>query len=188
MTYAPILSLATGIDEFMVQPDPHKHGLLVDHVYTDHHPKALRPDIIAKLFVRLTDQARSISSDDFTEVLAHYSASADAVLTNPVAIQLGMECYMNARHNVTFHTVNGLIGHMPFCMDRDKLESPASESSAMPGVLVCVLYGSEHPSILRLMDSHYILIGQCHVVGLMNGEAMAALEAGELREQVFHIR
>lgn len=45
--------------------------------------------------------------------------------------------------------------------------------------LVCVLYGCAMPVILRKVDDHhYIHIGSCWVLGLMNGEAIKRVEEG----------
>lgn len=57
-----------------------------------------------------------------------------------------------------------------------------------PGDLVCVFFGAEVPHILRPKDGHYQLVGDAYVHGIMEGEAMAKLEARELQEKVFEIR
>lgn len=46
------------------------------------------------------------------------------------------------------------------------------------GDLVCTLQGFYRPVILRKVDSHYVLVGQCYVPGIMNGEILEAVEAG----------
>ena len=57
-----------------------------------------------------------------------------------------------------------------------------------PGDIVCVLYGGKLPFILRPWgESHYLLVGECYVHGLMHGEAMGMSKADEAVEKVFDI-
>ena len=57
-----------------------------------------------------------------------------------------------------------------------------------PGDLVCVLLGSQVPFILRKVENHCMLIGECYCHGIMEGEAVQGLEDGEVALQDFHIR
>jgi hypothetical protein len=45
--------------------------------------------------------------------------------------------------------------------------------SAVRHDLVCLPYGSKVPFVFREMSDHYLNIGECHVHGVMNGEALA---------------
>ncbi|GAW19669.1 hypothetical protein ANO14919_091580 [Xylariales sp. No.14919] len=67
-----------------------------------------------------------------------------------------------------FHTANGYLGLGP----------PAT----LPGDLVCVLGGCTMPLVLRRVDSHYLLVGQCHVLGLMDGEGVRQIGRDEIVE------
>jgi len=58
---------------------------------------------------------------------------------------------------------------------------------AQKGDLICVLFGSNVPFILRKIEDHYVLVGACFVLGLVDGEAMQSLENGEVCLQKFHI-
>jgi hypothetical protein len=53
------------------------------------------------------------------------------------------------------------------------------------GDVVCVLFGSKVPFCLRPMGRRYLLVGECYVHGLMNGEAMDMLAQNELYEKIF---
>ncbi|KAI9771043.1 MAG: hypothetical protein M1839_002979 [Geoglossum umbratile] len=55
------------------------------------------------------------------------------------------------------------------------------------GDIVCVLFGGKMPFCLRPWGRHYLLIGECYVHGLMNGEAMEMLKQGKVEEAEFHI-
>src|SRR5690242_15785457 len=57
------------------------------------------------------------------------------------------------------------------------------------GDIVCVLYGGKMPFILRSwFNDEFLLVGECYVHGLMEGQAIGMTEAGELGEEVFHLR
>jgi hypothetical protein len=56
------------------------------------------------------------------------------------------------------------------------------------GNLVCILFGGDTPYILRRNIDHYNLIGECYLHGMMQGEAIGQMEAGELTEEWFEIR
>lgn len=52
--------------------------------------------------------------------------------------------------------------------------------TAQVGDLVCVLFGAQIPFVLRKREPEgYIVVGECYVHGIMDGEAMTAYEAGE---------
>jgi hypothetical protein len=73
-----------------------------------------------------------------------------------------------------FHTANGYIGMAPHCVSIDDV--------------VCVIPGADNPVILRKMENHYVFVSECIVIGLMDGEAIQATQAGELQSQEFEIR
>ncbi|EJT76719.1 hypothetical protein GGTG_06635 [Gaeumannomyces tritici R3-111a-1] len=57
------------------------------------------------------------------------------------------------------------------------------------GDVVCVLFGGKMPFCLRplLGSQHYLLVGECYIHGLMNGEAVDMLDRGKAREEVFRV-
>ncbi|KAI1354707.1 HET-domain-containing protein [Xylaria sp. FL0043] len=55
------------------------------------------------------------------------------------------------------------------------------------GDIVCVLFGGKMPFCLRPCGSHYLLVGECYVHGLMEGEAMQLAEQRQLCGKVFNI-
>jgi hypothetical protein len=55
------------------------------------------------------------------------------------------------------------------------------------GDIVCVLLGCNLPIILRPVEEHYEVIGEIYIHGIMQGEAMQALERGEVHLQSFEL-
>jgi hypothetical protein len=52
---------------------------------------------------------------------------------------------------------------------------------------ICVLLGCDVPVILRQVEDHYTFIGESYVRGLIEGQAIEALERGEVHLQDFEI-
>ena len=58
--------------------------------------------------------------------------------------------------------------------------------SAHVGDLICVLFGGQTPFVLRKREPEgYLLVGECYVHGIMDGEAIRGFEAGEYVEERF---
>ncbi|CZR61815.1 uncharacterized protein PAC_11712 [Phialocephala subalpina] len=72
-----------------------------------------------------------------------------------------------------FHTAGGYLGLGPV--------------EPVPGDLLCVLNKCPFPVILRKVNSHYVLVGPCFVLGLMDGEAVGLIKNGEAQIQEFEI-
>lgn len=53
------------------------------------------------------------------------------------------------------------------------------------GDLVVVFFGGRVPFILRQHDSSYILVGECYIHGIMDGEAIDGWRKRRLRENIF---
>ncbi|KAK0101813.1 hypothetical protein ONS95_006963 [Cadophora gregata] len=73
-----------------------------------------------------------------------------------------------------FRTRKGYYGLGPAEIQRDDM--------------VVVLFGGTTPYVLRPTDQGYWFVGECYVHGLMNGEALAMMDRGELKEKTFVIR
>lgn len=52
------------------------------------------------------------------------------------------------------------------------------------GDRICILRGARVPFILRRDGSHYVLIGDCYVHGMMLGEVVKGVVESEMREIV----
>ena len=77
------------------------------------------------------------------------------------------------KHHRFFHTAGGYLGLGP----------PA----ALPGDLVCVLSGYTMPLVLRRVSAGYVLVGQCHVLGLMDGEGVQPIRDGRAKIMEFEV-
>ena len=53
------------------------------------------------------------------------------------------------------------------------------------GDMICILYGAQVPFLLRPRDDHYLLVGDCYVHGIMEGQAM---DWKDTTEQDFELR
>jgi hypothetical protein len=73
-----------------------------------------------------------------------------------------------------FETKDGYFGLGPKTMRKDDL--------------ICVLFGSNVPFVLRRVGDYFVLVGECFVLGLMDGEAIDRLERGQGNVQTFEIR
>lgn len=72
-----------------------------------------------------------------------------------------------------FLTQNGSFGLGPYCL--------------RTGDIVAVLYGGVTPFILRPHGDRYLFMGQAYIDGIMNGQVMEEMQAGNLQEQEFCI-
>ena len=57
-----------------------------------------------------------------------------------------------------------------------------------PGDIVCVLGGGVAPILLRPVDGHFQMVGECYVYGIMEGEAVQQWKMDRGVEEVFEIR
>ena len=89
----------------------------------------------------------------------------ESYLSRSRQLRYGMKC---------FHTGRGYIGLGPLTTE--------------VGDLVCVLEGHKAPVLLRRRRSHYTFVGDCDVVGIMNGEVLEAVKRGEAEMAEMEIR
>ncbi|PQE10370.1 heterokaryon incompatibility -domain-containing protein [Rutstroemia sp. NJR-2017a WRK4] len=77
-------------------------------------------------------------------------------------------------------------GRKPFISNRGYC-GPVPEH-VEEGDCICVPFGCDVPVILLKCNDFYVFIGECYVQGLMDGEAIKAEEAGEIKSRIFEIR
>jgi hypothetical protein len=51
-----------------------------------------------------------------------------------------------------------------------------------------IIIGGKAPFLLRPQGDHYNFVGQCYVHEMMDGEALAEIESGRLKEEWFALR
>ena len=61
-------------------------------------------------------------------------------------------------------------------------------NGAAIGDILCVLKGCDTPVVLRKVNEHYVHVGTCFVLGLMDGEAAELLKIGRAKVQRFEIQ
>jgi len=76
-------------------------------------------------------------------------------------------------------TANGYLGWAP-----DNIFGHASQSTK-PGDLIAVLFGCSAPVVIRPFNTHFQVIGEAYVQGIMEGEALEGLHAGKFKSQRF---
>jgi hypothetical protein len=87
--------------------------------------------------------------------------------------------YMNPR-------ISQMIGGRKVSVSESGHCGPVPDHAKI-GDFICVLLGCDVPVILRQVEDHYTFIGESYVRGLMEGQAIEALERGEVHLQDFKI-
>jgi len=77
--------------------------------------------------------------------------------------------------------------HMRRCFITEGGRIGIGPTSMKKGDMVVVLFGGGTPYVLRSWKGKWLLLGDCYVTGLMQGESIGKWRAGELQEQWFDI-
>ncbi|KAF2434246.1 HET-domain-containing protein [Tothia fuscella] len=89
-------------------------------------------------------------------------------------------CFDRSSHKRRFIvTKKGYMGWGP-----DNIYGP-SDMQMMEGDLIAILFGCSTPVVIRPYGTHFLVVGEAYVQGLMDGEAMTLLERGKFRRQTF---
>jgi hypothetical protein len=107
--------------------------------------------------------------------IAGYSSLPDKIFIDFYSWigRIGGHILSNLIRHSFFQTASGYLGLGP----RGMLE----------GDLVCVLRESSVPVVLRRLDSHYLHLGPCFILGLMDGEAKDLIGSGTSQIQEFEV-
>ena len=89
-------------------------------------------------------------------------------------VQFGVKATPACMERRLFRTSKGYFG----------LGSPFLES----GDLICILFGTRTPFILRKKDDAFGLIEDCYISGIMSGEAIEMWQNGELSDTKFRLQ
>jgi len=114
------------------------------------------------------DAAHDAARETLQLDLVNSAKDADSLLK----MQHGMIGWINRRS--VFQTEKGYLGIGP-----QEMQS---------GDIVTVLEGCNMPAVLRRVDSDYVFLGLCFVLGLMDGEGFSMLEEGGAVAEEFAIR
>jgi hypothetical protein len=125
---------------------------------------------LIRLWVRFSDAI----ANDYDKVMSYFEEMGPVAQKDPAIIKFSAEGYMEMQTRVAFHTSKGYVGLGPAGM--------------APGDVLCVLAGQNCPVVLRPRDSHYIMISNCIVTGLMDGEAWRDTSVGDTEGMEFEIR
>jgi hypothetical protein len=100
--------------------------------------------------------------------------NADSEKNESAAIELS-EAYLCANvastHRRLMTTTNGYLRLSPV--------------KAEKGDIICILLRSSRPIILRPSGERYLIVGDCYVQGIMEGEAMAWLDTRKCQMETF---
>jgi hypothetical protein len=150
------------------------------HCRWSHHEEYLRPaegDFTAYFMEELKKEQENVPSSLQETIIGMLEANTELKIPecDPALLEEGetARIFHGLMRNVVFTTSSGHFG--------------TGDDTVEPGDLVCVLFGGNTPFVLRGIDNHYILVGECYVHGMMHGEAMAALESGEVEEEWFEL-
>jgi hypothetical protein len=165
--------LSSVIDSIVYQPDS-LHGLIESECETEltHSTRTL---------LESCEPAYRLRELLFPVYLASKVPDLYSLAELQIDTRIPTDDYETITHMVENTISNSCYGCRLFITDDGMLGT--GFSGMMAGDVVCILFGGNVPYILRPTDieGQYILIGECYVKGLMQGEA---LEMG-LREQRF---
>ncbi|KAF5547944.1 heterokaryon incompatibility het-6 [Fusarium napiforme] len=117
----------------------------------------------------------------------HHSRQGDVVSNGKWRKQQCLESYSNSvvfEWEVVAHRQNG--GHHLFSTKDGYIGSMPDD--VKPKDVVCVLAGFNELAVLRPEGDHYLFVGCCFMIGLMNGEVGELLKKGEVEIEKIDIR
>ena len=57
------------------------------------------------------------------------------------------------------------------------------------GDQICILYGYNKPLLIRPLDhGQHLVVGNCYIYGMMNGEMVDEIGAGSLKTETLHFK
>lgn len=117
-----------------------------------------------------------LSNPDYYDILQSWPDDYSAPCWMNQDYQDSFKDYRLREYRTIVVTSEGYIGQILY------------DGGVKPGDVICVLLGCNAPMILRPVESHYIVIGDIYVDGIMHGEAMKAYKQGKVALQTFKLR
>jgi hypothetical protein len=133
----------------------------------------------------------SQSSQEWLRNAMHEPHSSDAAARNTAVDTIDQILRVYTHEGaVRFFNILDLVSTNRKFFVTEKGYMGIGPNSMQPTDIVCVLFGGKTPFVLRPTSTpnEYLLLGECYVYGLMDGEAMDAYERGEIESEWFHLR
>lgn len=92
------------------------------------------------------------------------------------------------RHRESYNARSRQLRYDMRCFHTERKYIGLGPLATEAGDIVCILEGHKAPVLLRRRGSHYTFVGDCDVVGVMNGEVLEAVKRGEAEITEIEIR
>jgi hypothetical protein len=102
--------------------------------------------------------------------------------------RIGHNCLGDDDAQPSLHSFLGSATHGRRVFVTSKGTIGLGPASLEPEDVVAVLFGGFTPFVLRCVDDHYVLIGECYIHGQMNGITAEDWESGEQQCEEFRLR
>ena len=201
ITNETLSSLLLKLNQYFTGPSVAKHRRVailqetMDFVRMTDTKRAyprLSVDLITTLITAMSGSAVNPEANTLVYLADFYSYSAQLPLPLSTPDTRGslteaQVTYLASRGNALHFEQNTLtsINRKPFCTPKGYIG--LAPEIAEEGDIVCVIFGCKFPIVLRPQGDHYLLLGACYVLGIMQGEAIEMMRNGELEKQVFEI-
>ncbi|KAI9766959.1 MAG: hypothetical protein M1839_004667 [Geoglossum umbratile] len=193
LIYSIILSQANGIEGLVAQLSHHESDSKIEEFCKDKAGDLICLKAILGLCMQFGESIFG-DLDAVLPLLGEMTENGGVDFNTDVdGMKIFASTSLRGTDTVAFHTFKGRIGMIRHCLatnisDRVAAARTRPSNVILPGDVVCVLAGHDYPVVLRRKDSHFVLIGVCSIIGLMDGEAMELVRAGVAEGEVLEIR
>jgi hypothetical protein len=159
--------------------------LVANQVWAGQRPPVVYDSMYATLISRLTSGPRSESIE------LQYAQRSD-ILTQELTAHVGSGKMPRVGEALNFTTpfrrwVSDWLYRRKLCKTTKRGFPGLVPDTARNGDLIIVLKGCDLPLTVRSVRDHYVLIGECYIHGIMNGEALLMESEGDVSLQHFRL-